>query len=517
MVFRNRKRKNQVNIVSVIFLILVVYLAVMLITDLMHPSVNITRVEEGQIINSTSFTGLCIRDEEVVSSGGSGYVSFYIPNGNKVAKGGNTYLLSPTSPDGMAAQREANLTDSESDQVSEKNELPDNILQTNIRSVTELDSLKKIIQFVDEDILAADSAAYSYLENTNTDGLLNVDFGTTRDLISAFLRNYSDSQFSQIYTLKSNLQNFYTEILSEGTISDYNQSTTHTAADGTVMTAQKSGIVCYNYDGYEDIDIAEIDSDVMSGNQLDTHVITPFTYLHTGDPVYKLIGSHRWKIVISLNDNQTEQLAETDSVNLVFKKDDIHTSADFYIQNNGDGNYGVLTLNDYMDRYSSDRYVDIQIVFEEAEGLKIPTSALIKKTFYQVPIQYLVTDDRTDKKGFYVEDTDSDGNKIADFRTNDIYYQDSDYFYISLDDFELGDYIGKVNDDENDRLFRIGATQELDGVYSANRGYTQFSIVKVLHQNADYCIVQRNLDYSISLYDNIILDSSTVTENQIIY
>lgn len=516
MASRNRKRNNYVNIGTLIFLILVIYLGFIIITDLMHPSVNITRVEKGQIINSTSFTGLCVRDEEVVASGGSGYVSFYIPNGEKVAKNGNIYLLSATTPDGVSAQVEEGQTDI-SAQEAPKKEIPDNILQTNIKSSSDLTSIKAVIEFVSEDILAPDSAATNYLGSVSSHDLVNVDFSKTRNLITAFLRNYSDSQFSQVYSLKSNLQNLYTEILSEEKISDYNQNPRHTSEDGTVIKAEKSGIVCYDYDGYEDLKIEEIDRNIMSGNQLDTHVITPYTYLHAGDPVYKLIGNHRWQIVISLNEEQAEELEKKDRVNLIFRKDDIHTSADFYIQNNGDGRYGVLTLNDYMDRYSSDRYVDIQIIFKEVEGLKIPTSALLKKTFYQVPNQYLVKDKSTDKVGFYVERTDSDGNKIADFRTNDVYYQDDKNFYISMDEFKLGDYIGKINDNSDERLYRIGATQDLDGVYNANRGYTQFNIVNVLHQNSDYCIVQENLDYSISLYDNIILDSSTVTENQIIY
>ena len=88
---------------------------------------------------------------------------------------------------------------------------------------------------------------------------------------------------------------------------------------------------------------------------------------------------------------------------------------------------------------------------------------------------------------------------------------------MSTEDFSLGDYIGKVNSGENDDRFRIGATGQLYGVYNVNKGYTQFEIVNILHRNSDYCIVQENLNYSVALYDNIILNSDTVTEIQIVY
>ena len=92
-----------------------------------------------------------------------------------------------------------------------------------------------------------------------------------------------------------------------------------------------------------------------------------------------------------------------------------------------------------------------------------------------------------------------------------------EYFYVSMDDYSLGDYIGKVNAGGEDERFRIGATGQLYGVYNVNKGYTQFEIVKILHRNSDYCIVEENLNYSVALYDNIVLNSETVSENQIVY
>ena len=158
-----------------------------------------------------------------------------------------------------------------------------------------------------------------------------------------------------------------------------------------------------------------------------------------------------------------------------------------------------------MVRYISERYIDIEIIFEEASGLKIPTSSLLTKDFYQIPIEYLIQDNRSYEEGFYCERTNENGETIADFRTTGIYYKDENYFYVSMDDFSFGDYIGKINTGSEDERFRIGATGQLPGVYNVNKGYTQFEIVQILHQNSDYCIVTENLNYSVALYDNICL------------
>lgn len=288
-------------------------------------------------------------------------------------------------------------------------------------------------------------------------------------------------------------------------------------SSGKVIQANQSGIVSYSYDGYESLTPETVNKQVLFDSTYEKHQIDPYTYIESGQPAYKIVRSNKWQIVIPLTETQSNALSEVTSVNLTFRKDNIQTLSDFYIHQGNDGSYGVLTLNDYVVRYVSERYVDIEIVFEQASGLKIPTSALVQKDFYQIPIEYLVTDNRSYESGFYCERTNEHGEVVADFRTDGVYYQDDKYFYVSMDEFKFGDYIGKVNSDSQDSRFRIGATSQLNGVYNVNKGYAQFEIVEILHQNSDYCIVRENLSYSIALYDNIALNGSSASENEIVY
>ena len=88
-----KKFKFQLNIGFIVFAIIFVYLTITIIVNLMKETVSVCRVEEGQIVNSASFTGVCIRDEDVINANGSGYINFYVGEGDKVANSGNILSL----------------------------------------------------------------------------------------------------------------------------------------------------------------------------------------------------------------------------------------------------------------------------------------------------------------------------------------------------------------------------------------------------------------------------------------
>ena len=288
----NRKRfKLQLNIGFIVFMILFIYLTITIVVNLMKERISVCRVEEGQIVNSASFTGVCIRDEEVVNASGNGYINFYVGEGDKVANGGNIYLLNSNPP-----------------QSSDNN--------------------------------AQDSGDIGFNASA---------YGDIRDQVTVFSRNYTDSQFSQVYSLASNLQSLSTEMVSTAKIQDYQANT----GNGRVIQTSQSGIVSYSYDGYENLSVESVTKNVLSGSEHELHQINPYTYVESGQPAYKLVHNHQWQIVIPLTTEQASELEDVTSVNLTFKKDNIETISDFRIHQGSDGVYGVLTLNDYMVRYIS--------------------------------------------------------------------------------------------------------------------------------------------------------------------
>ena len=57
----------------------------------------------------------------------------------------------------------------------------------------------------------------------------------------------------------------------------------------------------------------------------------------------------------------------------------------------------------------------------------------------------------------------------------------------------------------------------LTGVYNMNKGYADFKQITVLAQNDEYSIVSSNTQYGLTVYDRIVLDATSVSNNDFIY
>ncbi|MCI6731085.1 MAG: hypothetical protein MR487_01970, partial [Lachnospiraceae bacterium] len=57
----------------------------------------------------------------------------------------------------------------------------------------------------------------------------------------------------------------------------------------------------------------------------------------------------------------------------------------------------------------------------------------------------------------------------------------------------------------------------LRGVYNVNKGYAVFAVVNIIDENDSYCIVQGGTNYGLSVYDHIVLNASTVSEDDLLY
>lgn len=86
-------------------------------------------------------------------------------------------------------------------------------------------------------------------------------------------------------------------------------------------------------------------------------------------------------------------------------------------------------------------------------------------------------------------------------------------YYVDKADFKRGDII--IQPDTN-ATFTIGETASLEGVYCVNKGYADFRKVQIMDQNDEYCLVAEGTDYGIAQYDYIIKDAENIKENTVI-
>jgi len=450
------RKPFHINIGIIVFIIIFIYIIINILLFITKDKISVTEVLKGTITEGANYTGIILREEEVIYTEDSGYINYYVESSGKAAKNSNIYLIS-------------------SDKV------------------------------ISESV--ADSTNVNY-----TSG----DYQEIKELISQYTGNYSDSKYANLYSLKYDVQNKVTEGISKEAIDDIAGISNENGQDYTSVATDQSGIISYTYDGMESLTVDQITDSLFNHIDYEKRQLTANTYVEAGNPVYKLTQGEGWSIIIKLNDEQTASLENKSSVTVKFFKDDVTATAGLSLFSNGESTYAKLDLSKYLIRYIGERYIDIELIISTATGLKIPASAIVTKDFYKIPVEYLVTNEATTEKGFYISYYDNNNGELkSEFVKTSIYHNDGEFCYVDKSGFQLGDYIGKLDSDEE--TYRIGATGQLKGVYNINQGYAIFRLVQIIYQNEEYCIVKTGVAYGIELYDYIVLNSSSVSEEQIIY
>lgn len=454
------RRPFKFNIGIAVFLMIFIYIAVNVFTYVTREKVSVYTVAKGMIIEDNRYTGVILRDEEVFTSPVSGYINYYIHDGERAAKDAKVYLVDETG----------RITDA-------------------------LDKAQ-----------AVDPSMGS-----------SKDYTDIKKSISVFAENFNENKFSDVYTFKSDLQNKVAEMMSDYTIAHLDSviKSGQDAGSYKIVTSDQSGIVSYTVDGMEDLTMDDIGKDTFKNPDYEKKQLESSRIVEAGSPVYKLTYDEDWSVIVPLDETQAKKLEEMSTVTVKFLKDGVTTTADVSLISKDDGIYAKLSMSTYMIRYINERYIDIELVFNSADGLKIPVTSIVEKDFYTIPVEYLITDEVTFEESFNQIIKDSSGSITNKVVKPTIYYNDGEFCYVDKDDFEFGDSIGKLNSDEEP--YRIGATGQLTGVYNINKGYSIFKIVHILYQNEEYCIVKANTNYGVSLYDNIILNGNAINEDELVY
>lgn len=196
-----------------------------------------------------------------------------------------------------------------------------------------------------------------------------------------------------------------------------------------------------------------------------------------------------------------------------FKKDDSTLRIPFETVEKEGNTYMILSLHNSMIRFATDRFVELELLFDEETGLKIPNSAIAAKDFFTLPMEYFQKGDNSDREGVVVRYTDKNGEVTEQFVVPEIYFATEYEYYVDGEDISDGNVILKPNSSDT---YTVHETSKLNGIYSINKGYAVFKQIDIIYQNNEYAIIRSDTDYGISLYDHIALDGSTVTENALI-
>lgn len=445
------RKKGNLNIGVFIFGIIFIYLIVSLLMYLTSGPVSVYEVRKGSILRDTAYTGFVVRDETIVEAQEEGYVNYFVTEGEKVGARTSVYASSPEKLDFQAADEESQAS------------------------------------------LTAEEEA-----SLLTD-------------IQAFSDNFQEANFQEVYTVKDKIEDLLDSRSSQNRKAQLDEMLKTQGDSLKVYNASRDGIIIYATDGYEDTTISDVTEEMITLNDHETLTLSNNTKVQAGDPVYKLITSDQWTVVVVLSDEMTEELAETQRIKVRFAKDNQTETADFAIYNTESANLGFLTFDTGMVRYARDRYLDIELILEDESGLKIPRSSVVEKEFYTVPEDYLTQGGNSQGNGVLVQTKDN-----ARFQETEVFYRDTETGIIYLDPLDFSEDTVLIKPDSKE-TWPLKKTAKLKGVYNINKGYAVFKQIQILCESEEYYIVETGSDYGLSNYDHIALNGEDVKENDVVF
>lgn len=442
------------NFAVILFFIILIYVAASAFISMTKETISIYEVRESNINNNFNLTGVAIRKENVVKTHKSGYVCYFAREGEKVSSGYNVCAVDETGD-------------------------------------------------VINSISIAGDDSYT---------LTDEDYTSIRDLISSYKMNYSNEEFYEIYSFKDTVLDKVYELSSSilnDTISNESATVRSTLEK---ISSSTSGIVLYSTDGYEDITLSSIkDSDFDKSNYVKNSLKTG-DIISTGTPVFKLITDENWSVICQITADQAARLK-----NLEYLTFNLNGSEEMYVNNyeietRGEQNYLIINLNKYMIEFISDRFLNVEVVLDRFEGLKVPNTSIVNKEVYTIQEKYITKDGNTNT--LRTQSVDENGNVVTLNKNVKVYKEVDGIYYVDPEDLETTDVL--VSTDGKDTIgVSLVQTGILKGVYIVNQGIADFNMIDILKDGDEFVIVSK--ESGLKEFDKIVMNSDKVTENQIVY
>ena len=380
--FRNgsyRKRRSERPLIwhhftpsigTIIFGAVFLYIVISLILYLTTSHVKSFQVTSGPLAKNRTYTGLAIREEQLITADSAGYVTYFARANTRVKQYGAVYSVSSAK---------------------------------NTEQTAELSS--EMLANIRQDV---------------------VNFSVNFNPI-----NFHDT-YSFKYKIEGDVLDNTLEMSEE--YQRFAGSSAMTIGSQTISTSPIDGIVSYTLDGYETFDLGNIQPSDLDQKAYSEKDLKTQGQIKAGQNVYKLITSENWSLIIPLTSKQIVQLTDRKQIRVKFLSDGVTQLADFSILTMDDGSYyGKLDFSTGMLRYIDNRFIDIELVTNTSTGLKVPVTSIVSKEFYTIPVSYSTKGGDTGSVGFLKVTRDNAGNEIPVFTTTTLYDMRDDKYYVDLE------------------------------------------------------------------------------------
>lgn len=456
---RKYRKPINLNIGMLIFGAVLIYVVYCVMNYLQSDPPKPYEVQKGSLTTNSTYRGIVLRDEVVVTAQTAGFLNYYAREGERVAIGDVVYTVDET---GRFKEYQESLSQGE------------NTLD-----------LQELLEF--------------------------------RSEIVSFMHDFDPRDFSSAYDFKYELSGTILRLANDNMLKDL--AAANEFDDGTFQTcrAQETGIVAYWTDGYEELAPEQVTEEILKGEDYHKTQLTGNEIPIVGDPIYKLALHEDWSIVIPVEAEEGLRLQEEGYVKVRFLKNQYESWASVNLLTGADGKqYVQLGFNNSMLTFISDRFLEVEIMLDEKTGLKIPNSSIAYRDFFLVPDTYLTQGGNRGRDGVLRQIFLEDGTPSSEFVETDIYSHDEETgeYFLDTAILAVGDVLIKPDGLET---YTVSKRETLIGVYNMNKGYADFREINILDQNEEYAIVESNTQYGLNVYDNIVLDASSVTDEQFLY
>lgn len=313
-------------------------------------SVDIMVAEDGNLEDVIESSGIVVKDEEVYTASLDGSVTYYFDDGTKIKEG----------------QLVADLnTDTNSAQINKQ-----------IEEVQTAIDLKKSKDNSASSEKALSIEALSSYETEIQASILNNDLDAMYNIVGQVDNNsietYSGGEYEQ-YDVKQ--------------LEDMKKSLMSSVSTNKVpYYSGMAGIITYKIDGLEDVykfqDVLNI---TPSGTKEQEYTISDKKQSETvarDEKIYKIIRNFEYYIAVTVDNEKAKMFEENKYVKIRVLSDGSDHELWGYIKKI---NYGsessvlILYFDDYFYKIYDKRYVNLQIITDIHDGLKISSAAITKK------------------------------------------------------------------------------------------------------------------------------------------
>lgn len=453
---RKYRKPLNLNIGMIIFGVIFVYVLICVVMYFQTSYIVRYEVQEGSLATDNIYRGVVIRDETVVNASAAGYVNYYAREGERVAKNDLVYVTDET---GRLSEELASMNPEDN-------------------SLTE----KELAEFRSE--------------------LVN------------FSHSFDRTDYNDIYDFKYSLKNTVLKLANTNMLQNISELSGTSVVNYSY--APSAGIVAYWVDGLEALTPQDVTQDTFENTEYEKTQFLGNTLKAAGEPVYKLSTNEKWSIVIPVEADRGAQLLEENYVKVRFLKNQYESWGKAALLNNADGNtYLQLTFTNSMITFISDRFLDVELIVADETGLKIPNTAIAQKEFFLIPKDFVLPGGNDGGESVVRQCYQEDGSISSETMEIEVYNYDTETeeYYVDSSILNVGDILYKQ---DGQTTYAVSRRATLIGVYNMNKGYADFKQITILYQNEEYSIVKPNTKYGLSVYDYIVLNAESVSDDQFI-